>query len=91
MKTYTSGTGRVTERIAVELTPAEAEAFAEAWEHLEPMLGDVDDWPIATGLRRIATEWRMESAAPASSVRGDHENAPATLSRPGAEPRGVSS
>lgn len=57
---HTSGTGRVTERFRVELTPAEARAFTEAWEYLEPLVADADEWPIATGLRRIATEWRME-------------------------------
>lgn len=57
---HTSGTGRLTERVQVELTPAEARAFTETWEYLEPLVGDVDDWPIATGLRRIATEWRID-------------------------------
>lgn len=60
IRTHIAGTGRQTERIVVELTPAEAEAFTEAWEHLEHALGDVD-WPIATGLRRISREFRLDS------------------------------
>lgn len=60
MKRHVSGTGVLTERLPVELTRAEARAFTEAWEHIAPMIGDADDWPVLTGLRRIAKAYRVE-------------------------------
>ena len=49
--TYTTASGVTTARIRVDLTPAEAQAFAESFRSM----GEGDEtWPIFTGLRRIA-------------------------------------
>lgn len=58
MRRHESGTGTVTERLPVELTVDEAQAFAEAWEHIAARV--VDDTPILAGLRRIAKAYRVE-------------------------------
>lgn len=52
MKVYETASGQRTERITVELTLAEAEAFAESFRSLN--LDEGETWPIFTGLRRIA-------------------------------------
>lgn len=54
METYETASGVVTQRVRVELEPDEAEAFARAHEHLAELIGGDEDWPIFTGLRRIA-------------------------------------
>lgn len=61
METYTSGTGRETERIRVEPTPEEAKALADAADALERLLGpDCQGWPLLDGLRRIRKAYRIE-------------------------------
>lgn len=62
MKIYTTApehAGRVTSRIPVELTPAEARDLANAADALERIWGP-DDWPLLTGLLRIRRAWRVE-------------------------------
>jgi len=56
---YETTSGVVTERVPVELTPAEARDLAAAADALERIWGP-DEWPLLTGLLRIRRAWRVE-------------------------------
>lgn len=63
METYTSGTGRETKRIRVDLTPEEARALASLADLTERVVqvGPGDGGPQLTGLRRIRAAYRIEA------------------------------
>ena len=81
---YQAGTGTVTERIRVDLTPQEADALADL--HNSLFVGKDD--PIATGLRKIATEWKLDQdgALFNTSVPGDSPLVASAESRNGGSP-----
>ena len=60
MEVYTSGTGRKTERIRVDLTPEEARALASLADMTEKVVGPSDGGPQLNGLRRIRSAYRIE-------------------------------
>jgi hypothetical protein len=62
MRTYRAGTGVETQRLECELAIDEAEAFADAHEHLEQLGVDADSHPIFRGLRRIHRTLKLDQA-----------------------------
>lgn len=59
MKVAYRANGKTTERLRIDLALDEAQAFAEAWEHIAEHV-DAETHPIFRGLRRIATELAAE-------------------------------
>ena len=79
---YEAQGGWTTERIRVDLTPQEADALADLHDSL--FVGKDDH--LATGPRRIATEWKLDQDAAlfeTSVPNGGHVTALAPISSEG--------
>lgn len=81
---YQAQGGRPTHRHRVDLTPREMEALADLWAKGQPLryikghaslFNDGRRDPIATGLGRIALEWKLDGQAQGELLSGKREAA----------------